>query len=681
MVLLRAPGISAARGVEVVRRSGAVMAAALGLFIAAGFVGYQQLFSSFASYDDEGYVLLSLRMFLAGRPLYDDVYSQYGPAYYVTQAVFHWLSGLPVTHDVARWKTLAVWLATAGMSAAFVQRMTGYHWLAAIAFLATFFHLDRLGLEPGHPQDVCLPAMMAMLLLSTFLREGRQGRSQFWIPNQNGPRCYFPREKTSNWGLTDVGRSNRALFAAFGALLGVIATTKLNLGLFCGLSASLALLVITRQSVARTALLVTFFVGALALPFVLLKHHAFSLVGARLPSLVVVGLVGLIFAQRARNDANRFAPLKLRTLFGVWTVAGIVASVFLGAALGSGTSFAGLYWGLIGQHTGFAADCYAHPPLDTLALGWSIVALGAVVCQSRSSRIRWWSLCGGAVLLMLLMRRYWGESFHPVVHGLYDRGWAGMLATLTTPLACVLLMRSNDGKRQDGRDAWASASPAEHRPFSRWLLAFSVLLQPLGVIPIPGTQLAIGTLPALLMLFIVSAELINRLRQEGLAFQRVHPNAALKALMIVAVITLGCRGWKNWERRSSYEPLALPGAQRLRLPHEEAARLRSTVAYLRERADTFVTLPCGFNSLYLLTELPPPTCFNTTVWDVLLDDRRQQAIVNALQRANEPRLVIYTNWPPVNRENAPLARYLRKTFTRCEVDGETQIWGRENVAE
>lgn len=46
------------------------------------FAGFQQIFSTFASYDDEGYVMLSLVSYQDGKPLYDETYSQYGPFFF-----------------------------------------------------------------------------------------------------------------------------------------------------------------------------------------------------------------------------------------------------------------------------------------------------------------------------------------------------------------------------------------------------------------------------------------------------------------------------------------------------------------------------------------------------------------------------------------------------------------------
>src|SRR6266852_6054749 len=50
--------------------------------IAAGYV-YYTIFSRFQGYDDEGFILISLKSFFQGRPLYDEVYSSFQPGFYV----------------------------------------------------------------------------------------------------------------------------------------------------------------------------------------------------------------------------------------------------------------------------------------------------------------------------------------------------------------------------------------------------------------------------------------------------------------------------------------------------------------------------------------------------------------------------------------------------------------------
>ena len=66
-----------------------IVLAAIGLAavaLAAFAHSFYSLFSGFPPFDDEGYILIGLIEFSEGRALYDEVFSQYGPFFFV----FHW---------------------------------------------------------------------------------------------------------------------------------------------------------------------------------------------------------------------------------------------------------------------------------------------------------------------------------------------------------------------------------------------------------------------------------------------------------------------------------------------------------------------------------------------------------------------------------------------------------------
>ena len=85
--------------------------------------GATQLFSTFMVYDDEGYVLFSLKTFAEGGGLYERVYSQYGPFFFLFNQGLH-LAGLQFTNTDGRLLTLVCWLGAAGFCAASVWRLT-----------------------------------------------------------------------------------------------------------------------------------------------------------------------------------------------------------------------------------------------------------------------------------------------------------------------------------------------------------------------------------------------------------------------------------------------------------------------------------------------------------------------------------------------------------------------------
>ena len=147
--------------------------------------------SQFQDYDDEGYLLLTVQQFVRGLPLYDEVYTQYGPAYYLWQQVLHTLLGIPVTHDATRVVTVVVWLVCAALVGATVWLLTRRPLFTVIGTVAAFLHLTQLTYEPGHPQELCLLGVLAPS--SHHVATGRERRlasSPRWV---SGFCCRSPR--------------------------------------------------------------------------------------------------------------------------------------------------------------------------------------------------------------------------------------------------------------------------------------------------------------------------------------------------------------------------------------------------------------------------------------------------------------------------------------------------------
>ena len=142
---------------------------------ACTFVAYFRAFSTFAEYDDEGYVMVSLQQHLKGGALFDDVYSQYGPAWYAIQSTFHRAFSLPVTHDITRFKTIVVWVLASSLAAFVVWNLTKCRTISLGSLLLAFLHLDRLVLEPGHPQELALLCVLAVLAIGTHRNSSVRG--------------------------------------------------------------------------------------------------------------------------------------------------------------------------------------------------------------------------------------------------------------------------------------------------------------------------------------------------------------------------------------------------------------------------------------------------------------------------------------------------------------------------
>ena len=118
---------------------------------ALAITGYWLLFTTFMVYDDEGYVLLSLKNFAEHGALYDKVYAQYGPFFYVAYDALHRLLGFAWTSTNGRLLTLVQWGATAWICAMLVWRRTRSTGATAFTLAGVFTYLWVMIHEPGHP--------------------------------------------------------------------------------------------------------------------------------------------------------------------------------------------------------------------------------------------------------------------------------------------------------------------------------------------------------------------------------------------------------------------------------------------------------------------------------------------------------------------------------------------------
>ena len=110
----------------------------------AGIAAYYWMFTGFSVWDDEGTLLLTVRQFLGGMKLYDQI-KGYGPVYYFYNWILRAASGTPTTHDIVRMSSLIPWLLTALVCAWIVLRLTRSLLLASFTHLLTF--LARRGVR------------------------------------------------------------------------------------------------------------------------------------------------------------------------------------------------------------------------------------------------------------------------------------------------------------------------------------------------------------------------------------------------------------------------------------------------------------------------------------------------------------------------------------------------------
>jgi len=616
------------------KTSAFVATAWLILVAATLFAAYQQLFSTFSQYDDEGYVMVSLRSFCAGRPLYDETFTQYGPAYYFVNAIAHRSLAWPITTEVARWKTLLIWIATSLLSGLFVFRLTKRHAFAFAAFGGVFLHLDKLPLEPGHPQELCVLALACVLVCAT-MRFGTQ----------------------SLCGIVP------AVMA--GVLCGLVAMTKINVGIILTLAVFAGLTMVLRAGRVCNVLVAGNAFACLALPLGLFRDHLLVAAENRLPLLTAFAIVGLLLLWRqAAPDHNGLA---LRVL--AYFIAALSLTIGLTAVLTlrSGTTVSGLWYGLIGQHAAFSSYFFHPPDIAHLAVPTVIGFVLLIGCSfwHRETMLPCLKLCRLLAIAVLVHcgLAYVGQSGFPPTHGLQPRGGMWMLASFAPTLMGLLLLRDTPSNNLSEKTA-------------RCVLAVTAILMPLSMFPTPGTQVAIGTLPLWLGCLLLADDSLKAWHESSTGASAAWASRigwALAGLMVAAVIS---RDISYWHYRSQRMPLALPGTGGLRLAEDRVAQYQHAVQTLRERAASFVFAEHGYNSLYLWSGITPPTPLNTTFGRILLRPEQQVRIVESLKQA--PGMCVVREHSAIELPRGPLVEFIDAEFEPHATIGAWQLWVRKS---
>src|SRR6478736_10337987 len=162
-------------------------------------IGYLLINTTLMPYDDEGFLLISLRNYLAGLRLYDDVFSQYGPWPYVYHQIVTTLAGhADMTHTLGRTITLLHWTVMCLLGGGLAWRLTRSHVAAGITAVLVFGLTWQTVSEPSHPgSHIGLLVAAAAGLIST-------------LPGAKRPAL---------------------VYATLGLITGLLLLTKINVGL------------------------------------------------------------------------------------------------------------------------------------------------------------------------------------------------------------------------------------------------------------------------------------------------------------------------------------------------------------------------------------------------------------------------------------------------------------------
>jgi hypothetical protein len=581
-----------------------IMAALLVAF--GGIYAYCKVFSEFRSYDDQGYLMITAEGFMKGQPLYDGLYTQYGPFYYDYEWMVHKLLSLPVTHDVTGILCVFHWLTAAGLLALAGGLTVRSAFAGLFVFMQAAVHLNSLPNEPGHPQE-----LIALLLsVGALVVAKREQRSWAWL--------------------------------VLGGLGAALAFTKINVGAFFVAGILTALFCSAKGLQLHRRLFWGVLVASCLVPLMLMRHQlsagwAAIFLFQACCALIAAELAAHFFADQSHNGRKPILFVSLG-----FALTGLV---LLTLVLANGTSWSGLVEGLIKGPARLASvytlpsSFYSlpHRAIPALVSGALSLATGFAVVLGRNHLDRFrlhlgllkagYGLLGGLVFAAQMREQFaW----------LWPWVWLAMV-----PIGTARSTSNSDNSH-------------------RALICLLAAWQGLQAFPVAGTQVYVAT-----FLFVLVYTFCLRDALVILAEQSQVRSWFVTLVGCVGLFGLSwCNPFAAWQYYSQMEPLGIHGATLVRLPHYQAEELRELSAYLRSHGETFFSYP-GVNSLYFWTGKQPPTWFNAGDWMVLLSDQQQNEIVMALQRAEHPLVVV--NEPGIKywergavAEEKPLVRFIRE---------------------
>jgi hypothetical protein len=585
-----------------------VVACAVLLTLCAVFTAYYRVFVSLANYDDEGYMMWTIKNFLGGHPLYDQVSTVYGPFYYLYQWCALTLTGFPAASDSLRLVSAAFWVGAALIAFLLAYRATGSLWVAVCVHLVVFRALGFVGEEPAHPQEACIFLLLAL------------GRA-FYIAN----------------------RTLRLLM--MGVLGGAMATSKINLGVFVLVALIVGLTFAQPPGWRRRGGCIAVSLGAMALPAVLMWDRRAEPWAIFFAALVVLSLASVLVT--VWGMAWLESSLRLRDMVVLTGAFAVTAAAICCFPLSHGTTLRNLWEWLIVVPRKTYGPYWALPAnVHASALVWALAGLiFAWYAARRRIADHWLAMIklgfGVSVLLMCATDRY-----------------AGLL-NFATPFLWLVAARPVT----PGTDSRYS--------LARALLAILGVIQVLYAYPVAGSQVDFVAVYTIIFAGICFWDSLSWIRHGGfgdyVSLGRIRVPMAVKfaAVLLIAGLDLAIA----WDARRTYESfsaLNFPGAGQVRVEPEKAATLRAIVSRINSSCGTLVTEP-GLFSFHLWTGKPSPRGLEDQVWMSLLDDARQAAIVREISL--DPRACVvyqqdvveaWTRGTDISRR--PLVRFIRENF-------------------
>lgn len=580
-----------------------------------GIYAYFLMFSRFGSWDDEGYLMATVRAMLQGHLLYDQIYTLYGPFYYFFEGALYVLTRLPVTHDFVRFVGLFFWLASAVLAAWSVLRLTRSFLLAGLTLFVVSKVLVFFSGEPGHPEELCIVCVCLLLALATAVDD-----------------------RVSGWN---------AIFSAF--LLAALSLTKINIGLYAIWAVLLTYLSTHPTSPIKRILFILVGLGSIGcITIIMLPLLGSGWVQNYFLLVVLSVLASLAAVSRTRPETT----VSARTwclLAAAFVTSGLAVIV---PFLVHGTTMSALLYISVLQHKNFAREWFVSAPFTAKSTLWSVFSLvlaafwsyrRLALSQSKVFEAGLQTLKGAIALFATI---YLLTVYPDGVFGVH-------LLKFITPFSWLATVPPRAGQ--------------DSRSFARTFLCFLAVFVALYPFPVASAQLLFAVVPLIVVIVVFWYDALVALAAVVAGLNRRHVRRVLSGAAMLVLAGVYARALQ--EAHATYAarvPLLLPGATYIHVTPAEANTYRWVTDELNRHCASFFSMP-GMFSFHFWTGKDTPTMMMMNDWPGFLNASQQQVIVSDLAHNHTSCVVsnpgitnIYLRGQDLSQ--SPVARYIYTHF-------------------
>jgi len=572
------------------------------------------------AYDDEGYVLISLKNYSEHGGLYREVFSQYGPFFYVFHDLLHRIFGYDFTNAMGRLFNLGCWLISIGLPTHVVWRTTRSVALSFVTLASLFCYLNLMANEPVHPGGM-ITALLAFMGWLGFILIGQK-----------------------KIGL---------LMIASGAVGAALMLTKINVGIFFIL-ASVAWFA-TQLGHSRLAQAGTIVAGIamMILPLTLMRAHLDRDWAQLFVALSIISSVTTLTNIWLHRKSDLDGTLLIPGIAGFC----LTCAVTVMLVTKHGTSCHEILEGVLIGPLRHPNVYYYQPFWNPGAAAAAAISLAwfGIACKHQDRKWFGWITCGLRLLIV-------------VVFTTASAGWlpfSSHMFVMSFGVTSVWIhgVRLGPGPQHDREIGWIS---------------LLLVLQFLHAYPVAGSQIAWSSFLFIPLMAISAHDSLQ------FAATRLKRHSTLALEMGCVALALFSAGRFSLNARLSYvknSPLGLPGTEDIRIPADFASTLRVLSQNAAAYGDVLITLP-GMFSFNNWTKVPTPTFNNATHWSSLLSVKQQQEIIDQLAGARRPVFICHLGLRDYLNDRqfriqGPLYDYLQSKFERAFKLGSYEFWIRK----